>query len=950
MFYETAYGDSTQIKRGIGDIQKATALIYMEQNYESIPNVSQVQQMFLLGDPAVKLFGARKPDYAIADTELYTSAFDGNPITAQTDSFALNIIVKNYGIAKGDTLHVRVTRTFNDNSTKVYDTLFAPVLYADTLLFVVRKEPGKIDGSNTFQVEIDPTKRLNELTHANNIATLGVNVPINGTRNLFPFDHSIVHTTAVDLRFQATDIFSGEREFILEVDTLQTFDSPFKKEFAPHGNVLVKEPLPLLNQDSLVYYWRTKLANPKAGESEEWTWSSFVYIKDGPDGWAQMHFNQYLKNEAEGLIRDTGARELRFEETKTSVAISTIGGANPANNLAVSIKLNGAEYQLKFSSVTERVPCRKNTINIIAFDKTTTVPYPAIDFGFSDPRTCGKEPQVIGSFATSELEIANYGIGDYIDKIKTGDSVVVFSIGDAGYASWSPAVKSKLTILGISTAQINSLQAGEPVVIFGKKKSVAGSAIVHTTTESPANQQTLTATGTITGRYTFGNMKSALIGPAAEWKSLVHHVTKSEPSDVATVSVYGITLKGKEELLFDNVQTTISLSTVDATTYPYLKLLYHAEDAVTLTAPQLNKWLVAYTPVAEGLLIFNGTATRVDLVEGEKWDGSFGFVNISDRSFTDSLLVQQEFFNQTTRSTWAASYRIKAPEPSDTTRFTAAFDSFNKSGYNSLNVSVNPRVLPEQYYENNSVTMPNYLYVQPDVFAPVLQVTIDGRQVRDGDYVSPTPAILIKLWDENKFIHKTDTANMKMFLRYPCSLETCPFKQIYFSQSTVVWKPATDSTDFNVILKPSKLPEGNYTLRIEGADARNNAAAAEPYELSFIVDYESSFVFNAPHPNPSHGDVTFSFILSGESAPDHLSIEVFSVDGKLVRELTKENAFFVGTNEIVWDGRNSQGEPLPNGLYVYKLTVQKDGEVVTPTTTAGGHYLRNGYGKIVIVR
>jgi nucleoside-diphosphate-sugar epimerase len=64
-FYEVAYQDSSFIRQGIGDIQKETARRYMQSTFASADNITQVQQMVLLGDPAVKLFGASKPDLEI---------------------------------------------------------------------------------------------------------------------------------------------------------------------------------------------------------------------------------------------------------------------------------------------------------------------------------------------------------------------------------------------------------------------------------------------------------------------------------------------------------------------------------------------------------------------------------------------------------------------------------------------------------------------------------------------------------------------------------------------------------------------------------------------------------------------------------------------------------------------------------------------------------------------
>ena len=76
-FYEVAYGDSTFLKKGIGDIQKEVARRYLEGVSPTAQNITQVQQMLLLGDPAVKLFGAGKTDFAIDNTSISVVAPDG---------------------------------------------------------------------------------------------------------------------------------------------------------------------------------------------------------------------------------------------------------------------------------------------------------------------------------------------------------------------------------------------------------------------------------------------------------------------------------------------------------------------------------------------------------------------------------------------------------------------------------------------------------------------------------------------------------------------------------------------------------------------------------------------------------------------------------------------------------------------------------------------------------
>src|SRR5258705_3791003 len=133
LFYRVGFGDSTFITRGIGDVQKEVARQYLLQYGSDIVNLTQAQQMMLLGDPAVKLFGTATPDYATDDASVSLHSLDGKSVTALSDSLAIHVIVKNFGAAKGLALPVRVTRTFNDNSSVSSDSLFAAPLYQDTL-------------------------------------------------------------------------------------------------------------------------------------------------------------------------------------------------------------------------------------------------------------------------------------------------------------------------------------------------------------------------------------------------------------------------------------------------------------------------------------------------------------------------------------------------------------------------------------------------------------------------------------------------------------------------------------------------------------------------------------------------------------------------------------------------------------------------------------------------
>lgn len=934
LFYEIGFGDSTFIRTGIGDIQKEVARRYLEINATGISTVTQVQQMMMLGDPAVKLFGALKPDYEINENSLYLESFDGKPVTALTDSFAIKVIARNFGSVSKANLGVRVTRTFNDQTSITYDSVFNSPGSMDTLSFLLKREEGVSGyGRNQFLVELDFENKIEELNEDNNVAFLELSIPLSGTRNLLPRPFGIVSQQDVVLKWQNTDLLSLPRAYNIEVDTVNTFNSSFLKQATLEGKVLLEWSVSLLEKDSLAYYWRTKLADPQPEENEEWATSSFTYIHNGDEGWAQVHFPQYLENPTEGLITDPVVRELKFEETSATVFVNNFGVNHPSPS-TTSFKINDIEYNLG----TQGQPCRNNTINFVAFDKTTLVPYAGIPFIFQDPRTCGREPQVINSFKLAELETGgNDDLLKYIDNIKVSDSVAIFSMGNASYTLWPANVKSKLEELGISGAQLSLLQDGEPVAIFGKKGGTPGDAVIVKSIDTPADEQELQVSKSLTGKYNNGKMVSVLVGPANSWQNFSPNVRRTTASDNYSFDLIGVSLLGIETLLFSNVTAAVDLSGVDASSFPMMKLILYTEDEVDQTPVQLHNWIVNYEPVAEGVLLFREALENGMVSEGKLWKAGYSFLNISEKLFTDSLEVKFKTFSKEQRVSENKQINIMAPLPGDTTHFSFMVDTNQKGGLNDVNVFVNDRILPEQYYENNTLELLNYLDVQVDEIVPVLDVTVDGRYVEDGDFVGSTPFIVATIWDENQFIPKKDTLGVRVLLKPPC-IGSCEFESIYFSRSDIEWFPATDNSDFRIEYKPDLLLEGEYTLRVEIADGSGNMAVT-PYEVRLKVDLNTALHFIEPYPNPSTDKVFFEFVVSGNRPPDSYQLQIFALDGRLLRNFSSsEKSLHVGRNQLAWEGNGNQETSLKGGMYIYKLGITIDG---IP-------HFRNG--KIILIR
>ncbi|MFZ6012377.1 MAG: FlgD immunoglobulin-like domain containing protein, partial [Bacteroidota bacterium] len=606
---------------------------------------------------------------------------------------------------------------------------------------------------------------------------------------------------------------------------------------------------------------------------------------------------------------------------------------------SVSVKIQGAEYNL----TRQGFICRPNTINLIAFDRNSTVPYIGVPFQWFNRagRSCGREPWVINSFTPTELVTGNNDdIIQYVNNIPAGDSVVLFNINDAGYASWPASAKAKLGELGISVAQIDALLPGEPVVIFARKGLAPGSAKIFRTTFSPASQQKLVVNETITGRYNSGTMKSGLIGPAQQWKNFVVDYDETEAVDTYQSDVFGVTLSGQETLLKSNLANGQDLSDISASEYPYLKLIYKTADDVNLTPVQLNQWMVLYEPVADGLLLYKGPLTQQALFEGETWNGDYRFVNISDKTFPDSLTVSYDIFNKTSINSLNKKFKIKAPVPADTTKFSLAINTQSLLGLNDVHVFVNPRIVAEQYYDNNVVALNDHLLVSREEFNPVLDVTIDGRYVTKDDFVSADPVIRIRVWDENPFLLIQDTSRVDFYLAYPCQDESCSLQRINFKRTDVSWVQATDTTDFVITFNPQDLAEGRYKLLVEARDAVGNKSGGTPYEITFQVSYNKGIAILDPFPNPLQYSTTFSFIVEGSQAPEKFSISMVNTSGQQVAEFSADElpVLHVGTNEFHWDARDEDGNPLANGIYFFRILVET------------GSGLAEKTGRVAIVR
>ena len=348
----------------------------------------------------------------------------------------------------------------------------------------------------------------------------------------------------------------------------------------------------------------------------------------------------------------------------------------------------------------------------------------------------------------------------------------------------------------------------------------------------------------------------------------------------------------------------------------------------------------------------DGNTLNLDKQEGQSFATQFGYVNISDKPYADSLELTYTIQNKSKSLVKKTSFKISPPLPTDTTFIDIVIDTKGFVGLNNLRVDVIPWESHEQYVINNTIELVDYFNVNRDETNPIIDVVFDGEYILDGDIVSPSPLISIRLKDENQYLFKDDTTQVTILMKADC--ETCSFSRIDFTSPDINFSPATPTSDYTVEFQPRQLTDAIYTLRVQASDASGNLAGFQPYEIRFQVVNESQISNFFTYPNPFSSSTRFVFTLTGAVIPEFIKIQIMTVSGKIVREITQDElgGIRIGNNisDFAWDGTDEFGEKLANGVYLYRVFISSNGNEIPRRPTQADKAFKKGFGKIYLLR
>ncbi|MEO6833168.1 MAG: hypothetical protein ABI378_11640, partial [Chitinophagaceae bacterium] len=776
----------------------------------------------------------------------------------------------------------------------------------------------------------------------------------------------------VTLKASTLNVFRRNGNYRMEIDTTELFNSSLKQSTAitsPGGVIKWKPNITMT--DSTVYYWRAAFDSTING-SLLWTNSSFIYLAKGSDGWNQSHYYQYQRDNSVSMVLfpDRKFYYAPFYH-KLEVLNTVIGGSGNQNADGVFVRTYWDDTRIEQSTVGNV----RHGLLITVIDSTTGRIW--VNDG-NTPGAPGATATFHGlysrQFDMTSLAGRNYA-AHFIDSVPNGNYLLIRNVWwhnlvaplfvDGWKADSTSAGGLSNTLYGILKKNgfniIDSFNRERVFVMF-RIKGDPNYPVYQAITDSLTDH--ISATFSIKGKDSKGDWNSTVIGPATAWQAFKWKATPYDTlgrHDTATVAVVGIDKNGVETVLYPQVLNDTTLAGISAIQYPNIRLVWHSADPIDLTSPQLNFWRVLYTPVPEAALnpaihfVFSDS-----LAQGQMQTFSSAIEMLNDQPM-DSMLVRYKVIGSDGVARQLANVRYRPLKAFDTLNATLTFDPAAYPGKNFLFVEANPdNDQPEEYHPNNLGYLPFTISV--DNHNPLLDVTFDGQHILNDDIVSAKPFIKIILKDENNFLKLDDSSLLQVGLRYPG--ETTP-RPVPFDGTTCRFIPATSGGAGNVAsveFRPNLTTDGVYQLSVTGADKSGNVSGGKigdntkvSYQISFEVDNKPSITNVLNYPNPFSTATSFLFTLTGSQIPSQLKIQILSVTGKVVREITRNELgpLHIGRNitEYQWDGRDQYGQMLGNGVYLYRVVTSLNGMDVDHRENSNvDKYFKNGYGKMYIMR
>ena len=1000
--------------KGLGDIMRQTVMNvqYTDSVYQySNPYVQDVCMLMTLhGDPAIKLNMHSKPDYTVYGPNGITQPLVTiNPVevNSQDEKFTVSITISNIGKAISDSIYIRLTRKYpNGAQDSVYITKIAGVRFQTVVTFTLPVDKVNGVGLNNFTVTADSEYKIDELDETNNSYGFQINIKSADLTPVYPYEYAIVPTKTTPLRASTSDPLSPSKKYVFQIDTCKNFNSPvlYTSNVTNSGGVIELDPAKdaglfqfyqLFPSNTTlatptVFFWRVSL-DSSYNSAFNWKYSSFQYVQ-GKSGWGQAHFQQWQENTFDFISHNNNTRKFNFAEHVRELKVQTSGFAGSQERVDNLWSVDGGlKGWWKWPHQTRNTT---HLLQAVVIDHATLdawIVNDKPDYGqVNEPGNTSVNYAPYGYqtywFQTGCNNQGYFaGINNLIAAAKDSDYIALYTYRQSNFhdlftttGADGIAFKTNLQNLGANVDSLDKFAlncSAYGYILIAQK----GNPSFAKQTYGTNDYDVISVTADLQNYGSSGRIKSKPIGPAKNWNAFYWESTELETGnykDTLKVRVYGIDANNNEKLLYTfngAAGNTLQFDTIaNASTYPYLRLESYLNDDSLHTPNQLKRWQIVFDEIPE--LAVNPNVKFIvssdSLQEGNNMRIIVAITNVSQAN-SDSVQVVNWFVNNNTSK--GITYRMLPPLNAGQTYYdTVDVNTLNISGNNRFWYEINPYSGPkawqiEQHHFNNLLDLPFTVY--GDKQNPLLDVTFDGIHILNKDIVSPNAVVSIQLKDENQYL-ALDKDNLISIVVNRLTSSGAVDTSIALSSADYTFYPATlPDNKCRIVFHGQFSQAGKYELRVKAIDRSANKSGqgdgTADYRIEFEVILKSTITQVLNWPNPFTTSTQFVFTLTGSEVPTDFRIEIMNINGKIVKEITLDEIgpINIGRNitQYKWNGTDNFGDPLGNGVYLYRVVAKINGENIEnrevsisndkgAASTLEKTYFEQGWGKLYIMR
>ncbi|MEO8208949.1 MAG: C25 family cysteine peptidase [bacterium] len=863
-----------------------------------------------LGDPAVTLKFPVRPEFSIKNSEYKLS----NQFPSVGENVTLTVYPKNFG-RTADSCKVRIQLKKDNQNYTFKDSILRTFGFADSISYNFN-----LDSLGTYSATVTlDYNNWHPLENKNN-NTISINIPVKNTAFVpfRPVNNSLISSDSVELVALNPRINTivNNVKVITQLDTTILFNSQILKTFTTStlSGVVTKFKTPVpVPANNKIYYWRTNciINNDSSGWSNIQT---FVYNnlilasatgnKDNYDMSSpgsvsvyKINSNQYSQSDynntsfktngidladypANLFVRSFGSNAEEssyFNVGNKSIYID--GNVNPGLNVLKVKKLTGNIIELKNLKMTSTTSSDSLVTFLNTFDSTYYMML--LNAAFV------QGGQVLSAPAKT--------------KLKQFGSIYCDSIGKLSYYhTWS-----LIGYLGATPAQVSEIY--DPCC-----RPAPNCNSCNHWTESLSSLD-------VTFKKTSGSV-SNIIGPAQSWSDFSWTRTLN-PNSTIVFDVYGIDPNNQQTLLFSNLLTNTSsdLSSINAYQYPKINLVakFNIDTLTGNLSSVLNSVRVNYTAPAELTWDVNSLKVASKYTVGSELKYSLnyhnpGFLNLSG---IVARVYKKSIFSSNIILTDTLLYTLK---PDSNLGYTNKFiipyfrDSVN------IFVELKPIGPNNEFYTYNNVVGISIKLNRNSPNPSPLQVFTDGQVLNNGDFVRPNPEIKINISD-NEFTSSlvSDTTQLALrlndkYVPYFINGSLNPVIKILDNDNSKV------ESNNSLYFYPA-LSTGTNKLSLTYHVDSNNIDTSF-YDVIVSDELLVKDLYN--YPNPMKDGTNFIFNLGGSVVPNKFKIKIYTVSGKLIKEI--DTPVNIGVNQIAWDGKDNDGDFIANGTYLYRLVTEDE--------------------------